>query len=124
MRYAHGLVRVPRFRSPSLPAPVLAGVCGIALGLITFLVTAWLWRHGAAQAANLTAEAALLVALVCIAAFAVLDGPTRMRRARVPIGRVLPPSWWPQDSDTVPLLAACVGAPLVIGAGLAVLMFR
>ena len=73
---------------------------------------------------TLTADAALLLALVSVAAFAVLDGPTRLHRARVPIGRVLPPSWWPRDDDTVPLLAAYVGAPLIFGAGLAILVFR
>ena len=108
----------PRF------APLLAASFGAALGVLTFFVTAWLWRHGATGAASVTADAALLIALVCIAAFAVLDGPARLHRARVPIGRVLPPSWWPEDDDTVPLLAACVGAPLVVGAGLAALLFR
>ncbi|MBV8195505.1 MAG: hypothetical protein JOY80_08245 [Candidatus Dormibacteraeota bacterium] len=118
-------MRAPSFRNVSLPAPALAAACGVVLGVATFLVSAWLWRQGAGQAATVTAEAALLAALACIAAFAVLDGPTRLRKARVPVGRVLPPSWWPpQDSDTVPLLAACVGAPLVLGAGLAVLLFR
>ena len=67
---------------------------------------------------------ALLVALASIAGAAALDGPARMRRARVPIGRVLPPSWWPRESDSVPLIAACVGGPLVIGAGAAMLLFR
>lgn len=102
----------------------MAASFGAALGLLTFVVTAWLWRHGATGAASGTADAALLLALVCIAAFAVLDGPTRLHKARVPIGRVLPPQWWPEDSETVPLLAACVGGPLVVGAGLAALLFR
>lgn len=117
-------VRLPGFRSAPVAAPLLAASFGAALGLVTFLVTAWLWRHGAAHAASLTADSALLFALVCIAAFALLDGPARLRRARVPIGRAMPPAWWPHDSDTVPLLAACVGMPLVIGAGLAALLFR
>ncbi|MFN2582439.1 MAG: hypothetical protein ABR498_06835 [Candidatus Dormibacteria bacterium] len=117
-------MRTPTFRHAGLPAPLLATAGGVVLGVATFLITAWLWRQGARQAATLTSEAALLIALVCISAFAVLDRPTRLRRARVPIDRALPPSWWPQDSDSVPLLAACVGAPLVVGAGLAVLLFR
>lgn len=107
-----------------MAAPLVAASFGAALGLLTFLITAWLWRHGDPSAASLTADAALLVALVCVAAFAVLDGPARLRRARVPIGRAVPPAWWPHDNDTVPLLAACVGMPLVIGAGLAALLFR
>lgn len=117
-------MRVPRFRSAPLAAPLRAASFGAALGLLTFLVTAWLWRQGNGHAASLMADSALLVALVCIAAFAVLDGPARLRRARVPIGRAMPPAWWPHDNDTVPLLAACVGMPLVIGAGLAALLFR
>ena len=120
-----GNVRVPGSANSPRLAPLLAASFGAALGVITFFVTAWLWRHGATGAASTTADAALLVALACVAAFAVLDGPARMHRARVPVGRVLPPSWWPpQDDDTVPLLAACVGAPLVVGAGLAALLFR
>ena len=107
-----------------MAAPLVAASFGAALGLLTFLITAWLWRHGDPSAASLTADAALLVALVCVAAFAVLDGPARLRRARVPIGRAVPPAWWPHDNDTVPLRAACVGMPLVIGAGLAALLFR
>lgn len=117
-------MRAPSFRNASVPAPFVAVFFGVVLGISTFVIAAWLYRHGATQAATLTSEAALLIALACIAAFAVLDGPTRLHKARVPIGRVLPPAWWPQDSDTVPLLAACVGAPLVLGAGLAVLLFR
>lgn len=118
------VVRAPGLGNAPRLAPLVAASFGAALGLLTFLVTAWLWRHGATGAASLTADAALLLALLCMAAFAALDGPARLHKARVPIGRVLPPEWWPQDSETVPLLAACVGAPLVVGAGLAALLFR
>lgn len=99
-------------------------VCGAFLGVLTFALTAWMWRVGATHAAMLTAQAALLVALTCIAAFAVIGRPARLRRARVPIDRALPQAWWPRDSDSMPLLAACAGAPLVIAAGAAVLLFR
>ena len=118
------VVRAPGLGNAPRLAPLVAASFGALLGVLTFFVTAWLWRHGATAAASVMADAALLLALVCVAAFAVLDGPARMRKARVPIGRVLPPEWWPQDSETVPLLAACVGAPLVVGAGLAALLFR
>lgn len=117
-------MRTPGFRRLSVPAPLVATALGVALGLLSFAVSAWLYRAGATHAASLAAEAALLAALACIAAFALLDGPARMRRARVPIGRALPPAWWPRDTESVPLLAACVGAPLVISAGAAVLLFR
>ena len=108
------VVRAPGLGNAPRMAPLVAASFGALLGVVTFFVTAWLWRHGATGAASVMADAALLLALACIAAFAVLDGPTRMHKARVPIGRVLPPEWWPQDSETVPLLAACVGAPLVV----------
>ena len=83
-----------------------------------------LWRAGATHAAAFTADATFLVVLTGIAGVAVLARPARLRRARVPISRALPRQWWPQDSDTIPLLAACAGAPLAIGAGVAVLLFR
>ncbi|MBV9100757.1 MAG: hypothetical protein JO198_06900 [Candidatus Dormibacteraeota bacterium] len=108
----------------SVPAPVAATLCGVFLGLLTFAVSAWLYRNGAMHLAGTAAAAALLLALACIAGTALLDGPARMRRARVPVGRALPPAWWPRESDSMPLIAACVGAPLVIGAGAAMLLFR
>lgn len=108
----------------SVPAPVVATLCGVFLGLLTFAVSAWLYRIGAMHVAGTAAAAALLLALACIAGTALLDGPARMRRARVPVGRPLPQAWWPRESDSMPLIAACVGAPLVIGAGAAMLLFR
>jgi len=117
-------MRTPCLRRASPPSPFGAACFGVFLGLLTFVVSAWLWRSGATQVASTTAEAALLVALTCLAGFAVLGGPGRARRARVPINRALPPAWWPREVDNVPLLAACLGAPLVFGAGAAVLLFR
>ncbi len=102
----------------------MAATCGAVLGIVTFVLSAWLHAAGATGAAAFLAEAALLIALACVAAFTLFDGNTRLRGARVPINRALPPAWWPRDSDPVSLLAACVGAPLVIGAGAAVLLFR
>jgi hypothetical protein len=117
-------MRGPAIRRVQPPAAFVAALFGVFLGVATFVLTAWLWQTGAGQLATVTAEGALLAALACVAAFAVLDGPARMRRARVPVDRALPPSWWPRDRDTRPLLAACVGAPLIIGAGAAFLLFR
>jgi hypothetical protein len=114
----------PTLRRGSIPAPLRAALFGAFLGLLTFAVSAWMWRSGATQAAALTAEAALLIALTGIAAVALLDGPARLRRARVPINRVLSHAWWPRESDSISLIAACAGAPLIIGAGAAVLLFR
>jgi hypothetical protein len=117
-------MRTPSFRKVSLPPPLIASMCGVVVGVLTLAMTAWLYRTGAVHAASQAAEAMLLAALVCVAAAVVGGGPARMRKARVPIGRALPPAWWPRDSDAMPLLAACAGAPIVIGAGAAVLLFR
>ena len=115
---------LPSLPRTSLPTTFLAASCGAGLGIVTFVLCAWLHAAGATAAAAMLAEAALLIALACVAAFALFDGNTRLRGARVPINRALPPAWWPRESDSVSLLAACVGAPLVIGAGAAVLLFR
>jgi hypothetical protein len=117
-------MRLPSLPRTSLPTTFLAASCGAGLGIVTFVLCAWLHAAGATSAAALLAEAALLIALACVAAFALFDGNTKLRGARVPINRALPPAWWPRDPDPVSLLAACVGAPLVIGAGAAVLLFR
>jgi len=114
----------PEFRQASPGAPLIAALCGSLLGLATFVIVAGLWRAGATHVAALTADAAFLAALTVIAGVAVLAPPARLRRARVPISRAIPRAWWPRDTDSVPLLAACAGAPLVIGAGAAVLLFR
>ena len=110
-------MRLPSLPRTSLPTTFLAASCGAGLGLVTFILCAWLHAVGATGAAALLAEAALLIALACVAGFALFDGNTRLRGARVPINRALPPAWWPRDPDSVSLLAACVGGPLVIGAG-------
>ena len=117
-------MRPPSLPRASLPTTFLAASCGAGLGIATFILSAWLHAVGATAAAAMLAEAALLIALACVAAFALFDGNTHLRGARVPINRVLPPAWWPRDPDSVSLLAACVGAPLVVGAGAAVLLFR
>jgi len=114
----------PEFKRASIPSPLAAAFLGVALGVAVFIVVAGLWRAGATNAAALTAETAFLAALTAIAGIAVLARPARLRRARVPISRALPRAWWPRDPETFPLLLACAGAPLVIGSGAAVLLFR
>jgi len=114
----------PEFRRASSGAPLIAALCGTLLGLATFVVVAGLWRAGATHAAALTAETAFLAALTVIAGVSVLSRPASLRRARVPISRALPRAWWPRDNDSVPLIAACAGGPLVVGAGAAILLFR
>jgi hypothetical protein len=117
---------VPVLRSPrlSLARPVLGALLGAALGLVTFSVVALLWRAGATHAAAITANCALLASLLCLSTTVVLSQPARRRRARVPVNRALPPQWWPRETESVQVIVACVGAPLVIGAGAAVLLFH
>jgi hypothetical protein len=104
--------------------PLLAGVCGVILGLCVFAASAALWRAGLHTIAGIAAEAVLLLALTCVAAITVLAQPTRMRRARVPISRPVPHQWWPPSRDPLPTIAACVGAPIAAGAGAAALLFH
>jgi len=114
----------PDFKRASIPSPLVAAFTGVLLGVAIFLIVAGLWRAGATHAAAATADAALMAALTGIAVVAVIGRPAKLRRARVPVNRALPRAWWPREVDTVPLLAACAGAPLVLGAGAAVLLFR
>ncbi len=107
-----------------VPARLLAVLCGAVLGLLVFAATAALWRAGMHTVAGLAAETILLISLACVAAITVLAQPTRMRKARVPIGRAMPHQWWPPSTDPLPTLAACMGAPIAAGAGAAALLFH
>lgn len=102
----------------------LALLSGAVLGLATFAGAAALWRAGQPHIGGLMAESVLLTAMVLVSAIALLAQPTRLRRARVPVGRAVPHAWWPAQHDILPALAACVGGPLAAGAGAAVLVFR
>ncbi|HEV7678211.1 MAG TPA: hypothetical protein VGQ42_06550 [Candidatus Dormibacteraeota bacterium] len=113
----------PRGRS-AVPTPLQAGLLGALVGLLVLAATAALWQAGLHRVAGLGAEVILLLALTCVAAITVLAQPTRMRRARVPIGRAVPHQWWPPAHDPLPTLAACVGAPIAAGAGAAALLFH
>lgn len=116
---------MPSLTPPRTSAlPLLGLLCGALLGLAAFAVSAALWRSGATQVAAITAEATFLIALAAMATAILAAPPTRLRRARVPVGRAMPHAWWPPQHDPVPLMVACVGAPLAIGAGAAVWLFR
>ena len=115
---------VPRQRRLSLAGPLLGVLLGAALGLATFTFTALLWRSGATRAAAMTADSALLVSLFCLAVTVVFGQPARRRRARVPVNRAVPHQWWPRETETAQIIAACVGGPLIIGAGAAMLLFH
>jgi len=111
-------------RRAAVSAPLLATLCGAVLGLAVFAASAALWRAGLRSVAGLAAEAVLLTSLTCVAAIALLAQPTRMRKARVPIGRAMPHAWWPPTDDPLPTLAACMGGPIAAGAGAAALLFH
>jgi len=108
----------------TVPAAVLALLCGAVLGLLSFAASATLWRAGDHAAAGLAADAILLAALTGVAAVTLLAQPARQRRARVPVGRALPIAWWPTTADPLPGLALGVGAPLAAGAAAAAYLFR
>lgn len=115
---------MPAPRRATLPTPLVGALCGAVLGLLAFAVVATMWRLGAPHLAAATAEAILLLTLVGVAAAIVGGQPARLRRARVPVGRAVPHQWWPPQRDPVPIVAACVGAPLAAGVGAAVLLFH
>ena len=97
---------------------------GTSVAVLGFLACAALAHAGAVGAAALTAETMLLVALTGVSLTVLAAPHTRLRRARVPIGRAVPHAWWPPQHDPTPLLAACVGAPIAMSAGAAVLLFH
>jgi hypothetical protein len=111
-------------RVVTLSLPLLGALCGALLGLVAFALAAALWRMGATHLAALAAEAILLAALAGMAAAILSAQPTRIRRARVPIGRAVPHAWWPPQHDPVPLVAACIGAPIAAGAVAAMWLFH
>jgi hypothetical protein len=111
-------------RRVAVSAPLLAALAGALLGLAVFVASAALWRAGLHEMAGLAGKVVLLTALTCVAAIALLAQPTRMRKARVPIGRAMPHAWWPPTDDPLPTLAACMGAPIAAGAGAAALLFH
>lgn len=113
-----------RFPRVTVPSSLLCALCGAVLGLAVFAASGALWRAGQARVAGTLAESALLGGLLLVAAVVLLAQPARWRRARVPVGRALPLAWWPPASDPLPGLAAWFGAPLTVGAGAAVLVFR
>jgi uncharacterized membrane protein YuzA (DUF378 family) len=115
---------LPTPRRVTLSLPLLGALCGSLLGLVGFAIVAALWRMGAAHAAMLAAEAILLITLTGMAAAIVTAQPNRIRRARVPVGRAVPHAWWPPEHDPVPMVAACVGAPIAVGVGAAMWLFH
>ena len=108
----------------TLPAQMVAVLCGAVAGLVTFAVAAALWRVGRPATASVFSEAVLVACLTALAAVTVFERPTRMRKARVPVGRPVPHAWWPVNEDPLPTLVVCAGAPVAAGATVAALLFH
>jgi hypothetical protein len=115
---------LPTPRRTQLSLPLLGAVFGTVVGVLAFAVIVALWRSGATHVAALGAEATLLAALTGMAAAILSAEPARLRRSRVPTGRALPRAWWPPQHDPIPLVAACIGTPIVAGAGAAIWLFH
>ncbi|MGH7723373.1 MAG: hypothetical protein ACRENL_11190 [Candidatus Dormibacteria bacterium] len=115
---------LPTPRRVALSLPLLTALCGALAGLAAFALIAALWRVGAAHLALPAAEAIILITLTGMATAILGAQPARIRRARVPIGRAIPRAWWPPEHDPVPLVAACVGAPIAAGVGAAMWLFH
>lgn len=115
---------LPTPQRNQLSLPLLGAVCGTVVGVLAFAVIVALWRSGATHVAALGAEATLLIALTGMAAAILSAQPARLRRSRVPTGRALPRAWWPPQHDPIPLVAACIGTPIVAGAGAAIWLFH
>jgi hypothetical protein len=115
---------VPREPRLSLVGPLRGAILGAVVGLVTFTVVALMWRAGATHAAATTADYALFISLLCLALTVVVGQRPRRRRARVPINRAVPHEWWPRETESVQMMAACVGAPLIVGVGAAMLLFH
>ena len=115
---------LPTRRRIAVPLPLLGALFGALVGLAAFAAAAALWRAGATHAAIDAAEAILLLTLTGMSAAILAAQPNRLRRARVPISRPVPHAWWPPQHDPVPLVAACVGAPIAVGAGAAIWLFH
>jgi hypothetical protein len=122
--YAAQAMPLPTPRRVALSLPLLGALCGALVGLAAFALVAALWRVGAAHLALPAAEAILLITLAGMATAILGAQPARLRRARVPIGRAVPHAWWPPQHDPVPLVAACVGAPIAAGVGAAMWLFH
>jgi hypothetical protein len=103
---------------------VKAARFGAVSGVVTFVLLFGLSRVGSAHAAHAAAETSLLVALAMMIAVLTLGRPAQMRKARVPMRRAVPPQWWPPETDSAPVVALCLGAPIVVACATGVVLFH
>jgi hypothetical protein len=97
---------------------------GAVLGAVTLVLLFGLSRLGSAHAAHAAAEASLLVAMAMMIGVLTLGKPLQMRKARVPMRRAVPPQWWPPETDSAPVVALCLGGPIVVACATGVVLFH
>ena len=100
-----------------------AAMTGTGFGLVLFLSVALLWKLGDQRMAAGTAQSLLVLAIAGLAAVAAFGRPAPMRRARVPLRRGQLPQRPTREEDS-PVLVLCAGAPVVLAAGLAAVLFH
>jgi hypothetical protein len=108
-------------RSPSV---VQVARIGTVLGALTFAILFIAWRIGSAHAARTAAETSLLLAAALVIGVVTLRRPAQMRKARVPVRRGAAPQWWPPEADTAPVVALCLGGPVLVACATGVVLFH
>jgi hypothetical protein len=103
---------------------VKAARFGAVLGALTFALLLGLSSLGSSHAAHTAAETSLLVALAMMIGVLTLGKPLQMRKARVPARRPVPPQWWPPETDSAPVVALCLGGPIVVACATGVVLFH
>lgn len=97
---------------------------GTALAFVLFISLAFVWKVAGGHLAANTAEFSLFATLLAIAAVVTLGTPMKMRRARVPVRRAMPPAWWPPEEESTSLLALCLGGPILVASAAGAIIFR
>ena len=97
---------------------------GTALALVLFISLAFVSKIAGGHLAANTAEFSLFATLLAIAAVVTLGTPMKMRKARVPVRRAMPPQWWPPEEESSSLLALCLGGPIIVASAVGAIIFR
>ena len=111
-------------KSFSAGQAVRAACVGITLAVVLLISFALVSKIAGGHLASKTAEFSLLATLLAIAAVVTLGTPVKMRKARVPVRRALPPAWWPPEEESNGLLALCLGGPIIVASAAAAIIFR
>ena len=101
-----------------------ATALGTSVGVLLLVALGLVWRVAGGHLAANTAEFSLLTTLLAVAAVTTLGTPAKMRKARVPVRRAMPPQWWPQEEAGSSFLALCLGAPIIVASAAGAILFR